>query len=59
MFDKIKNNDMVTFEIIEELEERTDVKVYDCGLSGKEDGLRWFVVMCMKNGNEKNLYVKY
>lgn len=58
MFEKLENNEMVTFLFINELEERTDVTVQDCGMSGKAENLRWFIITDLQTGKEKNLYVK-
>lgn len=58
MFEKLENNEMVTFLFINELEERTDVTIEDCGMSGKDVDLRWFVVRDLITGKEKSLYVK-
>lgn len=58
-FKTIENNDTVNFELIEELECNCNLKVEDCGMSGKDIDLRWFIITELKTGKEKNLYVKY
>lgn len=57
-WDGIVDNAIVNFGYIFDLECESSLLVTDCGMSGKDKDLRWFVIKDLITGAEKNLYTK-